>query len=699
MKHILRCLIFLTPVLFSSALKSQVTKLKNNNNIKSGVALGNIGVMIDDHGALWKTDGTPAGTELYTTKVLVDTTVSFAILNNKIYFSGINANGKELWVTDGTDAGTAMIKDINEGAESSSPRDLFVYKGVIYFFASTTAAGVELWKSDGSTAGTIMVKDINPGSANSYDNLHTSFFATTSRLYFDANDGSHGTELWTTTGSEVGTQMVKDIKPGTGSSNCANFIAVTDNKVLFSADDGTHGDELWISNGSAGGTSLVKDLVSGADGSSPQQFVPYGSKFFFLTASGFPLVKYKLYLTDGTGAGTVLVKDFGNVGIAILANSVIINNKLYFAALNFTTTGFELWSSDGTTAGTGIFKDINPGTASSSPIILPDFFDVQAAGDIHTTLFNGKIFFIADDGTHGTELWITDGTDNGTTMVKDINPGSDSAFSLEHLSWFYTTTGLYFAANDGTHGFELFKTDGTEANTDLVEDINQGSNSSNPFMFMLLSHHIYLTADDGDNEGGNRDLYKIDEEVTTLPVTLVDFTAVFSGKVVDVDWTTATEINTKSFIVQRSYDAVHFNNIGTVNAAGNSSTNMSYSFADATALSTGAKVIYYRLQIVDNDGKSANSKVAKVEITGDGSLLAVYPNPVKDKLYFVTSNSLTGVVIKITDQSGKIVSVQKPEVVQAGGTNTVNVAALAKGVYYLQLISNDTKQTIKFIKY
>lgn len=697
MKQNLRILTSFFLILFSIKGNAQLTKLANNNNIKYGVPLGSIGVLADKNGALWRTDGTPAGTLIYTSKVLIDSTVQLAILNNKIYFTGITASsGRELWVTDGTDGGTQLVKDIQPGTTSSSPRALYVFNNTIYFFAKTTSDGVELWKSDGTSTGTVEVKDINPGAGNSYNGTYTSFFSNNNVLYFNAYDGVHGIEPWKTNGTTTGTVILQDINPGSDSSNCQEFTALgTD--VIFSADDGTHGVELWKTNGTT--TGLVQDIVSGANGSSPQQFVAFNNKLFFLTISGtFPLIQYNLYLTDGTGA--TLVKSFGVGGFALLINSVIINNKIYFSASSLTS-GFELWSSDGTTAGTTVFDNINPVIGmGSNPFILPDFLSFINGGNYHTHLYNGKIFFIADDGTHGAELWITDGTVAGTKMVTDLNPGADSSLltGSGSISWFYTTSDFYFTANNGTTGTELFKTNGTEAGTSLVKDINPGSASSDPFMFMFLNNHIYLTADDGDNVNGDVDLYLINAEVS-LPVSLLSFTATLNNKAVDLQWTTSTETNTKNYTIQRSYNGAQFENIGSQAAAGNSDKKINYLFTDKEALNTGVNKIYYRLQITDNDGKFTYSPIAAVTISSNGSFIVLYPNPVKDQLILVTNISVNKATVKISNAGGKVVYIKQFENIQPGAQNKINVAGLGKGVYYLEFISDNNKQTTRFIKF
>ncbi len=185
----------------------------------------------------------------------------------------------------------------------------------------------------------------------------------------------------------------------------------------------------------------------------------------------------------------------------------------------------------------------------------------------------------------------------------------------------------------------------------------------------------------------------------TLPLTLLDFTATLNGKVAQLQWTTVTEINTKNFVVQRSADGRRFENIGTVNATGNSVQKISYQFTDAAVLSKGVSKIYYRLQMVDKDGKFSYSKVTIVNITPNGKIFVIYPNPVKDQLIVTSNASFNKAEIKITDQSGKLIYRQEMQNVQAGIQNKVNVVNLNKGVYYLQIITGSDVQAIKFFKY
>jgi ELWxxDGT repeat protein len=141
-----------------------------------------------------------------------------------------------------------------------SARSLRSAGGTLFFLADDGTHGKELWKSDGTTAGTVLVEDIHPGSYDSsYDSDASYLTPVRGRLFFTSRDGLHGPELWTSDGTAAGTVLVEDIHPCARHDPPRSLTAVG-RRLLFTADDGVHGRELWKSNGTRTGTSLVKDI-------------------------------------------------------------------------------------------------------------------------------------------------------------------------------------------------------------------------------------------------------------------------------------------------------------------------------------------------------------------------------------------------------------------------------------------------------
>lgn len=160
-------------------------------------------------------------------------------------------------------------------------------------------------------------------------------------------------------------------------------------------------------------------------------------------------------------------------------------NGLFFIA-NDSIHGHELWISQGTAAGTKMVKDINPGTASA----WNEFsgYNMVALGD--------NVIFNANDGTNGEELWISDGSLSGTKMLKDIHPAAGSG-APRYFYVFKDT--LFFSAYDNVNGYELWKSDGTTNGTVLVKKISTktgASNASSPSGFTSYKGELYFIAND-----------------------------------------------------------------------------------------------------------------------------------------------------------------------------------------------------------
>lgn len=440
-------------------------------------------VVIDDtiHGGeLWKSDGTAAGTQLvkdiYPGTSSADPSSFYSVGNLLFFVADDGISGDEVWRSDGTAAGTVLVKDIARGAVSAIPYwpEMAVVDGTLFFSADDGHNGRELWRSDGSAAGTTMVKNINPGAnASSPGSLQ----AVGNLLYFASNNGTTGRELWRSDGTANGTVLIKDIQPGERHSSI-DWPAAVNGKLFFSADDGKTGPELWISNGTANGTYRVKDLTGAGDGAVyDSELIALGNTLFFSATDGKRGVE--LWRSDGTADGTIMVKDiWRNAASAMPRGMVRINNTLFFSAED-ARTGHELWRSDGTATGTRLVKDIATGHDNG----------IALSGNGGRIAVNNQLFFQGYDPTHGIELWVSDGTANGTRLVKDLWPGPDSSYIRSLIAIGNT---LYFSAYDGTIT-GLWKSDGTTAGTQLIRDHFSDGLPAYMNEFTVLGNTLYFS--------------------------------------------------------------------------------------------------------------------------------------------------------------------------------------------------------------
>jgi ELWxxDGT repeat protein len=162
----------------------------------------------------------------------------------------------QLWVTDGRKVLHA-VASFGQGAI----QNLTTIGSRVFFSVQSAGNGVELWTSDGTTAGTVMIRDINPGQGDSNPQFLTNVNGV---LYFEADDGAQGGELWKSDGTAAGTLLVKDIAPD-DSDSFGQQLTNADGTLFFTAADrsfgvGDHGDELWKTDGTAAGTVIVKDI-------------------------------------------------------------------------------------------------------------------------------------------------------------------------------------------------------------------------------------------------------------------------------------------------------------------------------------------------------------------------------------------------------------------------------------------------------
>src|SRR5262245_22674527 len=253
------------------------------------------------------------------------------------------------------------------------------------------------------------------------------------------------------------------------------------NITYFGADDGIDGAELWRTDGTPAGTWLVKDIRPGRPPSNAGPFIRLNGSVIFLATD--ETRGRELFRSNGTADGTVLLK---LLPAWQTPSSLTASGNFVFFVATDGVNGSELWRTDGTAAGTVMVKDIRPGPASG--------IDVSAGFSPSLSDINGTLYFMADDGATGMELWKSDGSAAGTVRVKDINPGAASSMPTAMLA---LNGMVFFRAIDGVNGSELWRTDGTEGGTVMVKDIRLGPANSVPQVLTASGGVLYFTANDG----------------------------------------------------------------------------------------------------------------------------------------------------------------------------------------------------------
>lgn len=364
-----------------------------------------------------------------------------------------------------------------------------------------------------------LLKEINSTTTVFSGNSNPSNLTTLNgKIYFSANNGIVGTELWASDGTESGTTLVKDIRPGTTSTSSSPFGLFTFNsKFYFTANDGS--SELWTSDGTELGTTKV-DLMPSISGESPQRFVELNGLAYF-TVGGQPgtgaETTNKLVQWDGLDTSTspaIQVADVGPGYESILSEMVAFNNKL-FLYMNYSTDdatiGNELYEYDPSTDSFTLIKDITN--------------DATDSGISNLIVVGNEVYFEAFSGV----LWKTDGTTLGTVPVT-------AAASLTGVTSLYNWNGKLYFEGDAGAGDQLYVYDPVGDTLTNVSNLTGGTNGTtdndhDPSDFVELDGFLYYAGEVANDT--NQYLFRTNGvTVERLNSTIfdIDAIAVLNGK-------------------------------------------------------------------------------------------------------------------------------------------------------------------------
>lgn len=466
-----------------TSMVKDITVGLSSSNVQRIIVSGNkIYFTVDDGtGAeLYVSDGTNAGTSIL--KIFPDFPANPSYLtdvNGSLYFFAAGSN--QIWKSDGTLSGTVMVCDLYSEIGAYSPSQFTNVSGRLFFVSQSFSDGDEVYTSDGTPGSTHLIKDINLFGGSNPSQLT----AVNGLLCFAADDG-YGRQLWVSDGTDAGTYKANNPKNIIADSWYGLTFTVKNNTVYFSGNisdnDGSHFC-AYNTSSTANEVKIVKDINPGFFSNNLYNITNVKGTLFFTIFNGRDQVLWK---SDGTSAGTMQVKNInpGGRNIYLYKDFENANGTLLFSFYD-DAHGYEIWKSDGTEAGTTMIKDISPGVSDSR-------------SDNITYIGNSISVFEASDGKHGLELWRTDGTEAGTSMVKNINKSVSSSSFPSLLTQNADSSKLLFVADDLKHGKELRITDGTKQGTHVVRDLIEGSFGSSPYSLVNLNNATYFLANIAD---------------------------------------------------------------------------------------------------------------------------------------------------------------------------------------------------------
>ncbi len=506
---------------------------------------------------LWVTDGTVVGTyrvlDLNPGAANGFTATGAALGTSVVFLGDDGVAGGEPWIADGAPGSATLLADTEPGSGSASISHFGSIGSELLFVSYQSPRGSQIWATGGTPASTRLVFDIGPfdddniGWSGTWNGLwfgstfddvwvtdgtaansrrivpstalrNAAYFVPTPRgMVFTGLSNVTGRELWISDGTDAGTNLVLDLRPGFqgGVRGAPTPLGAG---VLFNGENGVTGREPWFSDGTPGGTFLLRDIVPGSGISDPVELASWPGRGSAVFRIYDPQHGEEPWITDGTAAGTRLLADVRRpTGVgSFVGQMVTFENDVYFFASD-PAHGQELRHGR-EPGGVTLLEDLWPGSQGSEGRMVGAWRDAvyfsartpggwrfyrtdgsvggaQVLASLETAFegveVGGRLLFSAapDGSPTNRELWVSDGTAVGTMLVADLNPSRGSY--PQHLH--RVGDKLVFVATDGATGLELYESDGTAAGTRQLVDLTPGSNSTTFLDFAPAGDRLFFS--------------------------------------------------------------------------------------------------------------------------------------------------------------------------------------------------------------
>lgn len=346
-------------------------------------------------------------------------------IGSNVFFTYENGPQIELWRTDGTTDGIQFLSP-------SNGVPLTEFNGKAYFFQSG-----QLWKTDGTSAGT--------GQVTSGTSIFNGRMVRAGgNLYFVGIEAGR-LEIWVLDGTTEKLRGLTHVDPSGHGFRLSTLVGVG-STLFMAADDGIHGTALWASDDTTDGTRMLKEIQTGNSDSSPSELTNVNGDLYFTADSSDPPTFRGIWKGPSGAHGTSQPLS-GSPTAQSLVNA---NGSLFFVGSYFN--GTNVWTANSS----GVHE-------VRGDAFVPYYLGatLAVAGDTVYSMFQGAA------STNSLGLWKTKGTAAETVLVHKFDSTSTIFESVS------IGNSIYFVADDSLHGYELWKSDGTEAGTFMLGDLSQ----------------------------------------------------------------------------------------------------------------------------------------------------------------------------------------------------------------------------------